>query len=56
MPGDDIDPDRTPKVARAALINDRKRNPDTLAAHGLVHRGLAGAMLTMNYTCRKKNR
>lgn len=44
-PGDDIDPDRTPQVAKAALIHDRKRNPDTLAAHGLVHRGLAGARL-----------
>jgi alpha-L-fucosidase 2 len=44
-PGDDINPDSTPRIAKAALIHDRKRNPDTLAAHGLVHRGLAAARL-----------
>jgi alpha-L-fucosidase 2 len=44
-PGDDINPDTTPHIAKAALIHDRKRNPETLAAHGLVHRGLAGARL-----------
>ena len=44
-PGDDIDPDRTPQLAKAALIADRKRTPETLAAHGLCHRALAGARL-----------
>jgi alpha-L-fucosidase 2 len=44
-PGDDINPDSTPQIARAALMHDRKRNPETLAAHGLCHRALAGARL-----------
>lgn len=44
-PGDEINPDSTPQIAKAALIHDRKRNPDTLAAHGLVHRALAAARL-----------
>jgi alpha-L-fucosidase 2 len=44
-PGDDINPDSTPQFAKAALMHNRKRNPDTLAAHGLCHRGLAGARL-----------
>jgi hypothetical protein len=44
-PGDDINPDSTPQFARAALMHDRKRNPETLAAHGLCHRALAGARL-----------
>jgi alpha-L-fucosidase 2 len=44
-PGDDIDPDRTPRLAKAALMADRKRTPETLAAHGLCHRALAGARL-----------
>ena len=44
-PGDDINPDSTPGFAKAALMHDRKRNPETLAAHGLCHRGLAGARL-----------
>jgi enamine deaminase RidA (YjgF/YER057c/UK114 family) len=44
-PGDDINPDSTPQFARAALMHDRKRDPETLAAHGLCHRALAGARL-----------
>lgn len=48
-PGDEIDPDRTPQLAKAALLADRKRAPETLAAHGLCHRALAGARLKDNY-------
>jgi hypothetical protein len=48
-PGDEIDPDRTPQLAKAALLADRKRTPETLAAHGLCHRALAGARLKDNY-------
>ncbi len=44
-PGDDIDPDRTPELALAAMIADRKRVPERLAAHGRCHRALAGARL-----------
>jgi hypothetical protein len=48
-PGDEIDPDRTPKLAKAALLADRKRTPETLAAHGYSHRALAGARLKDSY-------
>jgi hypothetical protein len=48
-PGDEIDPDRTPKLAKAALLADRKRTPETLAAHGLCHRALVGARLKDSY-------
>jgi hypothetical protein len=48
-PGDEIDPDRTPKLAKAALLADRKRTPETLAAHGLCHRALVGARLKDHY-------
>ncbi|KAA6463214.1 hypothetical protein DYQ86_07815 [Acidobacteria bacterium AB60] len=44
-PGDDIDPDRTPELALAAMIANRKRVPERLAAHGRCHRALAGARL-----------
>ena len=44
-PGDEIDPDRTPQLARAAMIADRKRVPERLAAHGRCHRALVGARL-----------
>jgi alpha-L-fucosidase 2 len=56
-PGDEIDPDRTPKLAHAALIADRRRNFDTmqtavagetLAAFARCHRALAGARLKDN--------
>ncbi|MBZ5516376.1 MAG: glycoside hydrolase N-terminal domain-containing protein [Acidobacteriia bacterium] len=48
-PGDEIDPDRTPQLAKAALLADRKRAPETLAAHGLCHRALVGARLKDYY-------
>jgi hypothetical protein len=48
-PGDEIDPDRTPRLAKAALLADRKRTPETLAAHGYSHRALIGARLKDSY-------
>jgi alpha-L-fucosidase 2 len=44
-PGDEIDPDRTPQLARAAVLADRRRVPERLAAHGRCHRALVGARL-----------
>ncbi len=53
-PGDEIDPDRTPPLARAAVIADRRRTFDvmstavageTLPAYARCHRALAGARL-----------
>jgi len=48
-PGDEIDPDRTPQLARAAMLADRKRVPERLAAHGRCHRALVGARLKDSY-------
>lgn len=48
-PGDEIDPDRTPELAKAALIADRHRVPERLAAHGRCHRALVGARLKDSY-------
>ena len=48
-PGDEIDPDRTPLLAKAALIADRHRVPERLAAHGRCHRALVGARLKDSY-------
>lgn len=56
-PGDEIDPDRTPELARAAVIANRRRTFDTLAtavagetlaAFARCHRALAGARLKDN--------
>jgi alpha-L-fucosidase 2 len=44
-PSDEIDPRRTPELARAALLADRKRGPANTSAHGLCHRALAAARL-----------
>jgi hypothetical protein len=44
-PGDEIDPDRTPKLALSAMMADRRRVPERLAAHGRCHRALVGARL-----------
>jgi hypothetical protein len=53
-PGDEIDPDRTPQLALAAEIADRRRTFDTmstavagetLAAYARCHRALVGARL-----------
>jgi len=48
-PGDEIDPDRVPLLAKAALIADRHRVPERLAAHGRCHRALVGARLKDSY-------
>ena len=48
-PGDEIDPDRTPQLAKASLIADRRRVPERLAAHGRCHRALVGARLKDSY-------
>ncbi|HEV2324210.1 MAG TPA: glycoside hydrolase N-terminal domain-containing protein [Terracidiphilus sp.] len=48
-PGDEIDPDRTPLLAKAAVIADRHRIPERLAAHGRCHRALVGARLKDAY-------
>lgn len=56
-PGDEIDPDATPELARSAVIADRRRTFDTmstavagetLAAYARCHRALAGARLKDN--------
>ena len=56
-PGDEIDPDRTPQLARAAEIADRRRTFDTLGtsvagetlpAFARCHRALVGARLKDN--------
>jgi hypothetical protein len=56
-PGDEIDPDRTPQLARAAEIAGRRRTVDALAtavagetlpAFGRCHRALVGARLKDN--------
>ncbi|MGA2175246.1 MAG: glycoside hydrolase N-terminal domain-containing protein [Verrucomicrobiota bacterium] len=56
-PGDEIDPDRAPQLARAAVIADRRRTFDvmstavageTLAAYARCHRALVGARLKNN--------
>ena len=53
-PGDEIDPDRTPQLARAAMLANRRRSFDvmstavsgeTLPAYARCHRALAGARL-----------
>jgi alpha-L-fucosidase 2 len=48
-PGDEIDPDRTPQLALAAMMADRRRVPERLAAHGRCHRALVGARLKDTY-------
>lgn len=44
-PGDEIDPDRTPQLAKAAVIAIRHRVPERLAGHGPSHRALIAARL-----------
>jgi hypothetical protein len=48
-PGDEIDPDRTPQLAKAVVIANRHRVPERLAAHGRCHRALVGARLKDAY-------
>ena len=44
-PGDEFDPDRTPLLARAAVLADRQRVPERLAAHSHCQRALVAARL-----------
>lgn len=44
-PGDEIDPDRTPELAKAAVIAARKRVPERLAAHSHCQKTLVAARL-----------
>lgn len=48
-PGDEIDPDRTPQLAKAAWLADRKRAQGNASGHGISHRALADARLKDNY-------
>jgi alpha-L-fucosidase 2 len=48
-PGDEIDPDRTPQLAKAVVIANRHRVPERLAGHGVCHRALVGARLKDSY-------
>jgi hypothetical protein len=48
-PGDEIDPDRTPQLAKSVVIANRHRVPERLAAHGRCHRALVGARLKDSY-------
>jgi alpha-L-fucosidase 2 len=44
-PADEITPDRTPELARAAWLAARKRAQGNASAHGMLHRSLAAARL-----------
>ena len=48
-PGDEITPDATPALARAAWLAARKRAQGNASAHGILHRGLAAARLKDPY-------
>jgi len=48
-PADEIDPDRTPQLAKAAWLADRKRAQGNASGHGISHRALAAARLKDNY-------
>jgi len=48
-PGDEVDLDRTPKLAKAGLFADRHCIPVQLAAHGSCHRALVGVRLKDSY-------
>jgi alpha-L-fucosidase 2 len=44
-PGDEITPDATPELARAALLAARKRAQGNESAHGILHKALTAARL-----------
>jgi alpha-L-fucosidase 2 len=48
-PGDEIDPDNTPLLAKAAWLADRKRAQGNASGHGISHRALAAARLKDSY-------
>ena len=48
-PADEIDPDRTPELAKAVWLANRKRAQGNASGHGISHRMLAAARLKDNY-------
>jgi alpha-L-fucosidase 2 len=48
-PSDEITPDDTPELARAAWFAARKRGQGNASAHGMLHRSLAAARLKDSY-------
>jgi len=48
-PSDEIDPDRTPDLAKAAWLANRKRAQGNSSGHGISHRMLAAARLKDNH-------
>jgi len=48
-PTDEIDPDRTPDLAKAAWLANRKRAQGNASGHGISHRMLAAARLKDDY-------
>lgn len=48
-PADEIDPDRTPELARASWLANRKRAQGNASGHGISHRMLAAARLKDNH-------
>jgi hypothetical protein len=48
-PGDEITPDQTPDLARAAWLAARKRAQGNASAHGLLHRALTACRLNDAY-------
>ena len=48
-PGDEITPDETPELARAALLAIRKRAQGNESAHGILHKALSAARLKDPY-------
>jgi hypothetical protein len=48
-PADEIDPDRTPELAKASWLADRKRAQGNASGHGISHRSIAAARLKDSY-------
>jgi hypothetical protein len=48
-PADEIDPDRTPELAKAAWLADTKRGQGNASGHGISHRMLSAARLKDSY-------
>jgi alpha-L-fucosidase 2 len=48
-PADEVDPDRTPELAKAFWLSDRKRAQGNASGHGISHRSIAAARLKDGY-------
>jgi hypothetical protein len=48
-PADEVDPDRTPQLAKAFWLADRKRAQGNASGHGISHRAIAAARLKDSY-------